>query len=67
MFRAKLKEAVICFKAGRVTLPYPFAPSDVPPKFRGRIEFDARKRPLRQHGANERAGRSSDADVRAAV
>lgn len=43
MFKAKLKEAVICFKAGRVTLPYPFAPGKVPPKFRGKIEFDARK------------------------
>ena len=43
MFKAKIKEAVICFGAGRVTLPYPFAPSEVPPKFRGKIEFDARK------------------------
>ena len=43
MFKAKLKEAVICLGAGRVTLPYPFKPADVPPKFRGKIEFDARK------------------------
>ena len=43
MFKAKFKEAVICFGAGRVTLKYPFEPSIVPPKFRGKIEFDARK------------------------
>jgi hydrogenase-4 component H len=43
MFKSKLKEAVICLGAGRVTLKYPFEPSVVPPKFRGRIEFDARK------------------------
>ena len=43
MFKAKFKEAVICFRAGRVTLPYPFEPAEVPAKFRGKIEFDARK------------------------
>ncbi|MBP6963638.1 MAG: 4Fe-4S dicluster domain-containing protein [Armatimonadetes bacterium] len=43
MFKAKLKEAVICFGAGRVTLKYPFEPAAAPPKFRGKIEFDARK------------------------
>lgn len=43
MLKAKLKEAVICFGAGRVTLRYPFEPVQVPPKFRGKIEFDARK------------------------
>jgi len=43
MFKAKLKEAVICFGAGRVTLKYPFEPVQVPPKFRGKIKFDARK------------------------
>lgn len=43
MFKAKFKEAVICFGAGRVTLKYPFEPSVVPGKFRGKIEFDARK------------------------
>jgi len=42
MFKAKLKEAVICLGAGRVTLPYPFEPTHAPPKFRGKIEFDAR-------------------------
>ena len=41
MFKAKLKEAVICLGAGRVTLRYPFEPAQVPPKFRGKIEFDA--------------------------
>lgn len=43
MFKAKLKEAVICFGAGRVTLKYPFEPVKVPPKFRGKIDFDPRK------------------------
>jgi len=43
MFKAKLKEAIICFGAGRVTLKYPFEPVKVPPKFRGKIEFDPRK------------------------
>ena len=43
MFKAKLKEAVLCLGAGRVTLKYPFEPSEVPPKFRGRIMFDAHK------------------------
>ena len=43
MFKAKFKEAVICFGAGRVTLPYPFKPAEVPPNFRGKIEFDSRK------------------------
>ena len=43
MFKAKLKEAVICLGAGRVTLKYPFEPAKVPPKFRGKIRFDARK------------------------
>jgi hydrogenase-4 component H len=43
MFKAKFKEAVICFGAGRVTLSYPFEPVKVPAKFRGKIEFDAKK------------------------
>jgi hydrogenase-4 component H len=43
MFKAKWKEAVICFGAGRVTLPYPYEPAVAPAGFRGRIEFDARK------------------------
>jgi len=36
---SKLKEAIICLKAGKVTLPYPFEPSPVPPRFRGRPVF----------------------------
>ena len=43
MFKAKLKEAIICLGARRVTLKYPFEPVKVPPKFRGKIEFDPRK------------------------
>jgi len=37
---SKLREAWICFKAGRVTLPYPFAPHDPEPGFRGKITVD---------------------------
>ena len=40
MFLSKLREALICFKAGRVTLPYPFAPHDPPAGFRGKIRVD---------------------------
>jgi hydrogenase-4 component H len=40
---SKLKEVVICLKAGRVTLPYPQEARPVPPKFRGRPIFDAAK------------------------
>jgi hydrogenase-4 component H len=40
VLRSKLREAWICVKAGRVTLPYPFAPHDPLPGFRGRIEID---------------------------
>jgi hydrogenase-4 component H len=38
---SKLREAAICLKAGRVTLPYPFAPHDPAPGFRGKIVVDA--------------------------
>ncbi len=41
--RSKLEEAVICLKAGRVTLPYPAQPRPVPENFRGRPIFDAAK------------------------
>lgn len=41
MLLAKLREAWICFKAGRVTLEYPFAPHDPAPGFRGKIAVDA--------------------------
>ncbi len=37
---SKLKETIVCLKAGRVTLPYPFQPRPAPPKFRGRPIFD---------------------------
>ena len=40
---SKLKEALICLKAGRVTLPYPAEARPVPPNFRGRPIFDATK------------------------
>ena len=38
---SKVKEAIICLKAGRVTLPYPAQPRPAPDKFRGRPVFDA--------------------------
>ncbi|MBW7932971.1 MAG: 4Fe-4S dicluster domain-containing protein [Gemmatimonadaceae bacterium] len=41
MLLSKLRETVICLRAGRVTLPYPFAPSPAPPGFRGRLALDA--------------------------
>ncbi len=40
---SKLKEAVICLKAGRVTMPYPFQPDTPPERFRGRPVFDPAK------------------------
>ena len=40
---SKLKEAILCLKAGRVTLPYPAQPQPVPARFRGRPLFDAAK------------------------
>jgi len=41
MFISKLKEALICLKAGRVTLPYPFKPAPpVPEGFRGKVAVD---------------------------
>jgi hydrogenase-4 component H len=38
-----LKEAWICLKAGRVTLPYPLKPMKAPPRFRGRPTIDGTK------------------------
>ena len=35
LLRAKFREARLCLSAGRVTLPYPFAPADPAPGFRG--------------------------------
>ncbi len=40
---SKIQEAVICLKAGRVTLPYPAQPRPTPERFRGRPIFDATK------------------------
>jgi len=40
---SKLKEALICLKAGKVTLPYPHQSAPSPRKFRGRPIFDAEK------------------------
>jgi len=40
LVRGKVKEAVICLGAGRVTLPYPFAPADPAEGFRGLPEVD---------------------------
>jgi len=37
---SKLREALICFRAGRVTLPYPFATREPAPGFRGKIQVD---------------------------
>ena len=43
MLLSKLKEAWICLKAGRVTLPYPFKPAPAPEGFRGKLEIDKDK------------------------
>jgi hydrogenase-4 component H len=43
MIVSKLKEAIICLRAGRVTLPYPFAPHSPEPGFRGTVSVDAEK------------------------
>ncbi len=45
MFLSKIKEAIICFKAGRVTMPYPLGAEGNPPKewFRGRVHLDPTK------------------------
>ena len=40
---AKIKEVLICLRAGRVTLPYPFEPLKAPPRFRGRPAIDGAK------------------------
>ncbi len=45
MLKSKLKEAIICFKAGRVTFPYPLGNEPNPPKewFRGKVKLDPDK------------------------
>ena len=40
---SKIKETILCLKAGRVTLPYPARAAPVPPGFRGRPLFDVNK------------------------
>lgn len=40
MIIGKLKEALICLRAGRVTKRYPFEPSPPPEGFRGQPELD---------------------------
>jgi hydrogenase-4 component H len=40
MILSKLKEAIICFRAGRVTLPYPFAPAPPEEGFRGKLAVE---------------------------
>ncbi len=40
---SKIKEAVICLKAGKVTMAYPLQPDVPPERFRGRPLFDANK------------------------
>ncbi len=41
MLRGKLKEAVICLSAGRVTLAYPYVSAEAPTGFRGLPRVDA--------------------------
>jgi len=43
MLLSKLKQAWICLKAGRVTLPYPFKPLSPPEGFRGMLDIDPNK------------------------
>lgn len=43
MIKSKLLEAWICLRSGRVTLPYPFKPSETPEGFRGIPERDVEK------------------------
>jgi hydrogenase-4 component H len=40
---SKLRETMVCLRAGRVTLPYPAQSQPAPPRFRGRPIFDAAK------------------------
>ena len=40
---SKIKETVLCLRAGRVTLSYPVNPRPVPARFRGRPVFDPHK------------------------
>ena len=40
---SKIKETLLCLRAGRVTLSYPVNPRPVPERFRGRPIFDPNK------------------------
>jgi hydrogenase-4 component H len=40
---SKIKEALICLRAGRVTFRYPLAPKPAPKRFRGRPTIDGSK------------------------
>lgn len=40
---SKIKETILCLKAGKVTLSYPANPVPVPERFRGRPIFDGSK------------------------
>jgi hydrogenase-4 component H len=40
---SKLREIIVCLKAGRVTMPYPAHPRPVPQRFRGRPLWNAVK------------------------
>jgi hydrogenase-4 component H len=40
MLLSKVREALIGLRAGRVTLPYPFAPHPPEPGFRGKLAID---------------------------
>ena len=43
MILSKIRQAWICLKAGRVTLPYPFKSLPPPDGFRGKLEIDKDK------------------------
>ena len=40
---SEVKEALICLRAGRVTLKYPFEPAPAPPDYRGKPVLDMEK------------------------
>jgi hydrogenase-4 component H len=42
-FVSKFREAMVCLKAGKVTLPYPLKPAETPSRFRGRPVFNGEK------------------------
>jgi hydrogenase-4 component H len=42
-FVSKFREAMVCLKAGKATLPYPLKPAETPSRFRGRPVFNGEK------------------------